>query len=166
MRAVDLTVSVGFLSRVRSPKICLEHPRIERWYMSKVTGKWVVQRLRGILEKQSLGMTRTVEGNRFREEGNYNKTVSRVRSGKSNADAKDKRWRPVHACFTRSCDQLLSTSAGLPHDVEAVLCKLYSHHTHAAVHTKISTNTPTKEIKRTIMFEYKSRYTSIDAYKT
>ena len=45
----------------------------------------------GHLGKQSLGMTRTVEGNRFREEGNYNKTVSRVRSGKSNADAKDKR---------------------------------------------------------------------------
>ena len=43
-----------------------------------------------ILEKQSLGMTRKVEGKRFREEGNSNKTVSRVRSGKSNADAKDK----------------------------------------------------------------------------
>ena len=38
----------------------------------------------------------------------------------------------------------LPISAVLPHDVEAVLCKLYSHHTYAAVHTKISTNTPTK----------------------
>ena len=57
-------------------------------------------------------------------------------------------------------------SAVLARDVEAVLCKLYSHHTHAAVHTKISTNTPTKEIKRTGMLEYKSWYTSIDAYKT
>ena len=31
-------------------------------------------------------MTRTVEGKRLREEGNSNRTVSRVRSGKSNAD--------------------------------------------------------------------------------
>ena len=59
-----------------------------------------------------------------------------------------------------------SMSAVLPHDVEAVLCNLYSHHTYAAVHTKISTNTRTKEIKRTVMLEYKSWYTSIDAYKT
>ena len=50
-----------------------------------MTGKWVAQRLRGILEKQSLGITRTVEGKRFRAEGNSNKTVSR-RSLKSNAD--------------------------------------------------------------------------------
>ena len=57
-------------------------------------------------KKQSLGMTRTVEGKRFREEGNSNKTVSRVRSGKSNADAKGKRSRPMHACFTQSCDPL------------------------------------------------------------
>ena len=34
VRAVDLTLSVGIL-RVRSPKIFLEHPRIERWYMSR-----------------------------------------------------------------------------------------------------------------------------------
>ena len=58
----------------------------------------------------------------------------------------------------------LSMSAVLPHDVEAVLCKLYSHYTYAAVHTKISTNTPTKAIKRTETLEYKSWYTSIDAY--
>ena len=31
---VDLTLSVRIL-RVRSPKICLEHPRIEHWYMSR-----------------------------------------------------------------------------------------------------------------------------------
>ena len=60
----------------------------------------------------------------------------------------------------------LSMSAVLPHDVEAVLCKLYSHYTYAAVHTKISTNTPTKAIKRTGTLEYKSWYTSIDAYTT
>ena len=42
-------------------------------------------RLRGILEKQSLEMTRTVEGKRFREGENSKKTVSRVRSGKINA---------------------------------------------------------------------------------
>ena len=38
-------------------------------------------------------------------------------------------------------------SAVLPHEIEAVLCMLYSHYTYAAVHTKISTNTPTKVIK-------------------
>ena len=37
-------------------------------------------------------------------------------------------------------------SAVLPHDVEAVFCKLYSHYTYAVLHTKISTNTPTKVI--------------------
>ena len=57
-------------------------------------------------------------------------------------------------------------SAVLPHDVEAVFCKVYSHYTYAAVHTKISTNTPTKAIKRTGTLEYKSWYTSIDAYTT
>ena len=31
---VDLTLSVRILW-VRSPKICLEHPRIEHWYMSR-----------------------------------------------------------------------------------------------------------------------------------
>ena len=45
----------------------------------------------------------------------------------------------------------LSMSAVLPRDVEAVLCKLYSHYTYAAVHTKISTNTRTKVIKGTGM---------------
>ena len=34
MRAVDLTLSVGIL-RVKSPKIWLEHPRIEHWYISR-----------------------------------------------------------------------------------------------------------------------------------
>ena len=42
----------------------------------------------------------------------------------------------------------LSMSAVLPHDVEAVVCKLYSHYTYAVLHTKISTNTPTKVIKK------------------
>ena len=64
----------------------------------------------------------------------------------------------------------LSMCAVFPHDLEAVLCKLYSHYTYVAVHTKISTNTPTnpptKVIKRTGMLEYKSWYTSIDAYTT
>ena len=60
-------------------------------------------------------------------------------------------------------------SAVLPHDLEAALCKLYSHHTYAAVHTKFSTNTPTnpptKVIKkRTGMLEYKSWYTSIGVH--
>ena len=62
----------------------------------------------------------------------------------------------------------LSMSAILPHDLEAVLCKLYSHYTYVTVHTKISTNTPTnrptKVIKRTGILEYKSWYTSFDAY--
>ena len=105
VRAVDLTISAGIF-RVRSPKICLEHHRIERWYMSRWPVSEWFRDWWASWKIQSLGMTRTVEGNRFREEGNYNKTVSRVRSGKSNADAKDKRWRPVHACFTQSCDQL------------------------------------------------------------
>ena len=60
----------------------------------------------------------------------------------------------------------LSMSAVLPHDVEAVLCKLYSHYTYATVHTKNNTNTPTKVIKTTGMLEHKSCYTSIDAYTT
>ena len=50
----------------------------------------------------------------------------------------------------------LSMSAVLPHDVEAVFCKLYSHYTYAILHTKISTNTPTKVIKRTGMLECQS----------
>ena len=50
----------------------------------------------------------------------------------------------------------LSTSAVLPHDVEAVICKLYSHYTYAVLQTKISTNTPTKVIKRTGMLECQS----------
>ena len=54
----------------------------------------------------------------------------------------------------------------LPHDVEAVLCEVYFHYTYAAVHTKISTNTPTRAIKRTGTLEYESWYTSIDAYTT
>ena len=57
----------------------------------QLTDNGVVQLLRGILEKQFWGMMRTVEEKRFREEGNSNKNISRVRSGKSNADAKDKR---------------------------------------------------------------------------
>ena len=65
-----------------------------------------------------------------------------------------------------SCNARRSMSAVLTHDVEAVLCKLYSHYTYAAVHTKISTNTPTKAIKRTGTLEYKSWYTSIDTYTT
>ena len=143
---VDLTLSVRIL-RVRSSKLCLGAPSIRALvYYQQVKGKWVVQRPRGILEKRSLGMTRMVEGKRFREEGNSNKTVSRVRSDKCNADAKDKRWRPVRGCFTQSCDQLqgLSMSAVLPQDVEAVLCKFvlplylrrFTHENHYKTHPR------------------------------
>ena len=50
----------------------------------------------------------------------------------------------------------LPMSAVLPHDVEAVLCKLYSHYIYASVHKKRSTNTPTKVIERSGMLEFKS----------
>ena len=124
----------------------------------------MVQRLRGILEKQSLGMTRTEEGKRFPEEENSNmyKTVSRFRSGKIIINARpmprtsvDVRCMCMFHTVLRSVARL-SLSAVLPHDVEAVFCKLYSHYTYATVHTKISTNTPTKVIKRTGMLECQS----------
>ena len=96
---VDLTHSVRNL-RVRSPKICWELPRKVRLVNQQMTGEWMamVQRQRGIFKKQSLGMTRKVDGKRFRKERNSNKNVSQVRSGKRNADVKDKLWRP-HACM-------------------------------------------------------------------
>ena len=46
---------------------------------------------KGNLGKAVLGHDENGGRKRFREEGNSNKTVSRGRSGKSNADAKDKR---------------------------------------------------------------------------
>ena len=83
-------------------QICREHSRTMSWYITQpVTGEWVVQRLRGILETQSSGMKRTVEWKRLREEGNPNKSDSRVRSGKSNADAKDM-FLPSGACMFQS----------------------------------------------------------------
>ena len=106
MRAVDLTLSVGIL-RVRSRKIYLEHPRIEHWYISR----WRVsesQRPRGILigktvfgHDENCGWE-AISGGRKLQQDRF--TI--IRSGKSNADAKDNRWRPVHASFTQSCDQL------------------------------------------------------------
>ena len=175
MRAVDLTLSIGILGGEISRNL-FGAPSNRALVYQQVTGKWVVQRLRGILEKQSLGITRTVEGKRFWEEGNSNmyKTVSRVRSGKSNADAmaNDKRWRAVHACFTESCDQLQGSPC-VPYSL--MTSRLYfvscSPTTPTSpVHTKISTNTPTnpptRVIKRTGMLEYKRWYTSIDAYTT
>ena len=112
---------------------------------------------KGHLGKTVFGLTGKVDGKRFWEERNSNKNVSRVRSGKSNADVKDKLWRPLHACFKQAWDSCLisvarlslSTVDLLPNHIEAVLCSLYSHH--AAAHTKFSTNTPTnsKGIKRT-----------------
>ena len=56
----------------------------------------------------------------------------------------------------RSVARLSVSAVLLPHDVEAVFCKLYSHYTYAVLHTKISTNTPTKVIKRMGMLECRS----------
>ena len=167
VRAVDLTVSVGFL-RVRSLKICLEHPRIERWYMSRWrVSEWF--RDWGASWKNSLWAWRERwKGTDFGRRETTTRPFYASSIWQKQRRCQGQALTPGACMFhtvLRSVARL-STSAGLPPDVEAVLCKLYSHHSHAAAHTKISTNTPTKEIKRTGMFEYKSWYTSIDAYKT
>ena len=130
----------------------------------------MVQRLRGILEKQSLGITRTVEGEAISGGGKLQQDLFTSSI-----------WQKQHRRQALTCGAFLfhrvlrsvarlSMSAVLPHDLEAVLCKLYFHYTYVAVHTKISTNTPTNPptnvIKRTLMLEYKSWSTSVDAYTT
>ena len=130
----------------------------------------MVQRLRGILEKTVFGLDKNggreaISGGGKLQQDRFTSSIwQKQRRCQGQALTSD-------ACMfhtvLRSVARL-SMSAVLPHDVEAVLCKLYSHHTYAAVHTKISTNTPTKVIKRTGMLEYKSCWhgTSIDAYTT
>ena len=86
---------------------------------------------KGHLGKTVFGHDENVEGKRFREEGNpqnNNRNVLRVRSDKSNADAKDKLGRPLHPLMIShrvetACWDQCQGSPCLPHSL--ITSRLY-----------------------------------------